>query len=259
MKLSGYICIRNNFDLDYCAEAAVCSLIPVCDEVVICDSDSTDGTREWAEEFARRDSRVRVINYPWPDPKAQIAWWTDWLNFTREHLTHEMQLELDADEVLCPGSYDTIRAAVAAGEVKWFWRLNFWSDGRHLAPLDELVGSKVVRLAPTRMWMCSDELHPEGEPEIRLTVPWPPIPDPPMRIFHYGFIRRHEAFLRKWPLLTRAFFGTIDERCVKAQESGRPWMEMMEGEAYPYQSPLVPFEGEHPAVARNWLRERGCL
>jgi glycosyltransferase involved in cell wall biosynthesis len=44
--LAGILCIRNGLKLDYCFREAGQSLLGVCDEVVICDSDSDDGTRQ---------------------------------------------------------------------------------------------------------------------------------------------------------------------------------------------------------------------
>lgn len=253
MKLSGYVCVRNAFDLDYCISESVCSLIPICDEVVICDSDSSDGTREWAVDFARRDDRIRVINYPWPNPVADPTWWTTWLNFAREHLRYGMQITIDADEVLCPGAYATILRACARGEPHWFHRLNFWNNARSIAP-NIGVGNMVARLGPSRMWMPSDEGHPEGEVEIRIAAGWPPNPLPEMRIFHYGFLRRDEVMREKVRILTTSFFGGTgrDDRIESAHARGARWTDDVNMQ-------VVTYDGMHPEIARDWLRVRGRI
>lgn len=253
MKISGYVCIRNNRILDYCVSEAVRSLIPVCDEVVISVAESDDDTRDTAESLAREDSRVRVIEYPWDNPVRRITFWTDWLNHTRERLLHPMQLTLDADEVLCPSSYDTIRKAAEAGECRWVHRLNFWGDTRHLAPHGRVCGEQVVRLAPTSMWMCSDEPHPEGEAEIRLKAGWPPCATPEMRIFHYGFLRRNSAFFAKVRVVNGAFFGSYDDRLQRAEDEGVHWSTYCD-----FDIPILEhLERDHPPVAHQWLRDRG--
>src|ERR1700731_2922267 len=111
MKISGYVCIRNGFNLDYCFQESIRSLLPVCDEVVVSDAESDDGTRQELEDWARVEPKLRIITYPWPNPKGDVTWWTTWLNVTRGFLRYPMQLTVDADEVLDPLSYPTILEA----------------------------------------------------------------------------------------------------------------------------------------------------
>lgn len=248
--ISGYLCIRNGTILDYCWELAVQSLIPICDEVVISVGTSEDDTLERAKAWEDRDSRVRVINYEWGNPVADIQWWTRWLNITREQLKFETQLTLDGDEVLDPGSFDGIRRA--NGAPTWFHRLNFWGGTRALAPHGRVCGEQVVRLGPTKLWMPSDEPHPEGEPEIRRLAGWPPNAERDMRIFHYGFLRKEKSFIEKVRTVNGAFFGSFDDRIAKAEKQNTPWIEEC-----PFDKPLIPYPGSHPAIAHQWLRERG--
>lgn len=252
MKISGYICIRNAIELDYCFTEAVCSLIPVCDEVVICEGESTDGTLEECKRLERMDSRVRVITYPWKNPVADIKFYTDWINYARERLRFPMQLNIDGDEVLCPGSYPMILKSAAAGASMWFHRLNFWKTSKIIAPWGRVCGHAVARLGPTELWMPSDEPHPEGEPEIRLRAGWPPAWDPTMRMFHYGYIRNHESLLLKVKVIEEAFFGTCDKRVAVSRESGTHILDLVEMDR-----PFLDYTGDHPSVAHDWLRARG--
>lgn len=45
-KLGGSIFIHNAIEFDYCLEASVSSLAALCDEVVLLDASSTDGTTD---------------------------------------------------------------------------------------------------------------------------------------------------------------------------------------------------------------------
>ncbi len=246
--------ISNAEKLDYSFRESALSLIPVCDEVVICVGPSEDGTRAIAEQLEREDSRVRIVDYPVPLPTRRITFWVEWLNFARSHLKHPMQLTLDADEILYPESYAPIRRAAEKGECAWFHRFNFWNDVKHLAPHGRVCGEQVVRLAPTNLWMCSDEPHPEGQPEyeIRTRAGWPPNAQEDMKIAHCGFLRRNLSFFEKVKAVNGAFFGVYDDRLARAEAEGVHWSTYC-----PFDIPLLPFNGDVPEVVKPWLRARG--
>lgn len=254
MKISGYTCVRNAFKLDYCVELAIKSLLPICDEVVVSDSESEDGTYEMLASWAEREPKLRITNYPWPNPHRDITWWTTWLNITREQLLYPMQLQLDADEVLDPLSYPAILDAAQTGRALWFERLNFWQDAQHLAPRGHVCGDQVVRFGPSELWLPSDEPHPEGEPKIRVIAGWPPDGDRTRRIFHYGFIRKEQAMIDKVRVVNGAFFGTMDARLERAEAAGTPWLNEVQMAA-----PLQKFYEPHPELTREWLTERGYV
>lgn len=253
--ISGYVCVRNAFKLDYCAELAIKSLLPICDEVLVSDGESDDGTWEFLTTWAELEPKLRIVSYPWPNPHRDITWWTTWLNNTREQLRHPLQLTLDADEVLDPASYPAIRASASewpgGRAALWFERLNFWRDAQHLAPRGHVCGDQVARFGPTTLWMPSDEPHPEGEPELRLRAGWPPNGGRQTRIFHYGFLRNEQAMIDKVRVVNGAFFGTMDERLEKAETTGTPWIDLIEMAA-----PLQDFNEPHPEITHDWLRKR---
>lgn len=256
MKISGYVCVRNMFKLDYCADLTVKSLLPVCDEVLVSIGIKTgevdDGTYAFFTDWATREPKLRFHLYEWPDPHRDITWWTTWINAAREQLNFPMQMHLDADEVLDPKSYPAVLAAAGKGQALWFERLNFWRDAQHLAPSGHVCADQVVRLGPTELWMPSDEPHLEGEPAIRLRAGWPPNADRSQRIFHYGFLRKQQAMIDKCRVVNGAFFGTMDDRLVAAEKDGKPWVDKIEMAA-----PLQDFYEPHPDLACDWLWERG--
>lgn len=251
MKLSGYICVRNALRLDYCVRLAARSLLPVVDELVICDSDSTDGTRELFDLWAAREPKLRVINYPWPNPVGDSLWWVNWLNFARERLSHEMQITLDADEVLddSPACRAAVREAAEDGGCRWFDRLNFWRDGRSVIPEGHCCGKLVARMGPAKFWMPSDEPHHPGECEILDRA----VLDGRLRIFHLGFLRRTDAFYAKAKVVLPAFFTRYDQRLEFAERDGK---QLHESEC-DFTDFLVPYRGPWPSEVVEWMRERG--
>lgn len=246
--LSGYVPIRNGISLDYCFEAAIRSLLPICDEVVVCDSDSTDGTRELLDRWAAMESKLRVINYPWPDPVGDGRMLVTWLNWIRPQLRYDMQLCTDADEVLDPKAYSAIVECCEKKGSRWFYRLHFWKDAQHITQDNKVVGSHVARLGRTEWEMTSDEMRFEGEPPIRQQALF----DNRCRFFHYGFLRKPEAFYAKSRIMQRALANGYDTRLQQAEDEKRHWTELMDAGG-----PLVPFSEPHPQVAHQWLQPRG--
>lgn len=248
--LSGYVPVRNGNKLDYCWQLAVKSMLPICDEVVICDSDSTDGTREEADAWAEREPKIRVINYPWPHPKGDVWMLMKWLNFARKELRFDMQITLDADEVIHPDAYPEIRRAVANKGCRWFRRLNFWNNPQSLIPDGQVCGMNVARLGPTECEMPSDnaEAHPGGEPAIRVKANY----HPKLLICHMGFLRRQESFLAKSRVMQTALLNDYDKGLAKAEETGQPWYELSNASIQ-----LVPYRGTQPEIVHDWLVERG--
>lgn len=248
--LSGYIPVRNGIRLDYCAQLVVESMLPVCDEVVVCDSDSDDGTREYFDALALVEPKIRVINYPWPDPVKDVWMLQKWNDFTRKQIGYDMQLSMDADEVIHPDSYPEIRRAVAERGCRWFRRLHFWKDAKHLLPDGQVCGRMVGRLGPTELMMPSDnaEAHPGGEPELRKRAAY----HPKLLIWHMGFLRKPEAFFEKSKVMQRAMMDAYDPKLAEAERTGQPWYNLSNADLA-----LETYNGTHPEIVRPWLLERG--
>lgn len=249
MTLAGILCVRNGFKLDYCWEIAGQSLLACCDELVLCDCDSTDGTREAMDEWARREPRITLANFPWTNPVGTNLWWPEFLNYARQHAKSEWIVQLDADEVLHENSYSEVRAAAESGKVLACHRFNFWRDAQHLIPHGHCCGHEVVRVGPANIPMPSDYPIPGSEQIMSMHV------GSSVQIMHYGFLRQSTAFFAKAREVQRIWNNDYDQRLVEAEAAGGNWM------ANPVVSPwvndLLPFTGTHPELIKSWLRIRG--
>lgn len=259
--LGGNVCIRNGEEFDFCWELAVQSLLPVCDQVVLCDCDSTDGTSAKIAAWAKREPKIKAINYPWTDPHGDGMWVMDWTNWAREHLDTDYHFQLDADEVLHENAYGQVRLLMEEAEKSepfsvLCWRYNFWRDAWHLIPKNECCGHRVIRIAPTNVWLPADYPHPKGRAAMDMER------DCPLQIFHYGFLRRREAFFKKERALQQAFVNRFDPKLVRAETYAGNWMDMPGISSGDDTSPgweirVTEFTGTHPEIALQWLRDRG--
>lgn len=248
MTLSGNVVIRNGNELDFCWRECIQSLLPVCDIVTVCDGESTDGTQEEIRKWMESEPKIKLCVYAWPNPVGDPDFFVKWINYCREHVKADWQIQLDADEILHENSYGALRAFIeTAGDRTGICRRhNFWVDSRHIIPYGFCCGHEVVRVAHQHHWLPSDGYHPMGNTAIALAIPCD------VQIFHYGFIRKRDAFYKKERILQKAFFNTYDARLEKCEKKKQNFMK-----AIPFSEPLIKFNGTHPQVAIKWLQERG--
>lgn len=249
--LGATIPLRNAIELDYCFAACINSLLPICHEIVIAESDSTDGTRQAIDEWAAREPKIKICHYPFKDPVGDKDFIHNWINYAREHLSTDYNIQVDADEVLDDRDAERILRRIQGPPVALtVRRLNFWIDHRHLIPRGHCCGSEVIRVAPAKLWIPSDSPHPNGIEVMRLAKMHLDI-----QLFHYGFIRKRDAFFRKARQLQRNLCGSYDPRLEEAETTNDNWM-LREGMS-DWMDKVEPYNGHHPKVAHEWLRERG--
>ncbi len=253
ITLGGNVVIRNGDELDFCWRESIQSLLPVCDKVLVCDGESTDGT--WEELCAWRDREPKLVlcRYPWPNPKGDWEFFFKWINYARQHVPCDYQFQMDADEVLSERSYaevDSYKNRMQSGErfSVVCHRYNFWQDTTHIIPHGVCLGHRVIRIAPTNMPLASDGDHPEGREAPKIAR------DSNIEIFHYGFLRDRERFFKKERLLQDMFFASWDPRLEQAAKFDGNWMKSPGVTGW--ENNLMECHSPHPRVALRWLQER---
>lgn len=249
MTLAGIICIRNGFRLDYCWQLAAESLLAICDELVLCDCDSDDGTRQAMDEWAAREPRINLVNFPWTNPVGDNMWWPTWVNYARQHAKSDWIVALDADEILHEHSYAEVLAAMRNNTPLICHRHNFWRDPQSLIPAGECCGREVIRVAPKILWIPSDYPDPRANEVMSLAK----MSD--VQIMHYGFLRRRESFFKKAREVHRIWHNSYDARLESVEQEPGNWMA--NPKAVPWLDRLEPFTGTHPKLIQPWLIERG--
>ncbi len=131
-KITGLIpCKNEQRNIRECLE----SLAPICDEIVVADSGSTDRTMDIAREF----DNVRVI-------EREYRTSGDFKNWAIPQAQHEWIILLDADERLTEPLRTEILNTVAAPTCDgyWIYRANHFMG--HPVPYGDSGTDKVVRL-----------------------------------------------------------------------------------------------------------------
>lgn len=247
MTLGGTLIVRNSIRFDYCLEAALLSLFPICDEVVVVDGYSDDGTWEMLRGMARQESKLRLQQERWV-PNGGGEWLSELTNRAIAMLTTEANLNLQADEVVCEWSYPLVLELAATGGIYTLERLNFWHDHRHLLPPDEKVGTHVVRLAPVDVQSVGDAQS------LATNFGWQ---RSRVQLMHYGFLRKGPAFVAKSREMMAAWGWGLDPVLEEVERRGmEALVDPVNATSVPVQR-LVPYMGPHPRVAHRWLQERG--
>lgn len=247
--LGGTLFAYNAISQDYCLTEAVGSLKALCDEVVILDAGSTDGTPELIKSFA--DDKTKIICLPnevWESQKGKtkLAFFT---NLAIEALTTEWNINLQADEVIHENSFNAIREAIEQpnAESFWNWRINLWGNSQYYLDVPDArkpVGDCIIRLAKTKYLSIDDAQSIDAQPAN---------PDyfERIRIYHMGFVRNKFIHTKKIEhMLTKVFlFGEND-----------PMIEAMNGVFDPFipfsKEDLKPIEEQLPIFVQQWATQR---
>lgn len=238
--ISGSTICLNVFQRDYCFEASLRSLLSFCDEVVVVDGGSNDGTVEFVESL--KDERIKLLHMKVePVSGGGPKWLRDWAEFARSKCSGDMHVNLQADEVFHEDHVKHVKDAAKLGHSTVFHRYNFWLDSSHLLPPNHgIVNDWVLRLAPQsnpfQVGGDAESLHGDN-PQIS----W-------LGIFHYGFIRNAKGFVEKSRLMQQSILGMCDPVIDKIEDAGMACLS----EKFSMDK-LVKFSGTHPSFVQPWL------
>jgi len=71
--ISGFMIVKNVLEQGYPFVEAIASALPICEEFLISDGYSTDGTFETIEKISKLNSKVKVFRQEWPNIKSANA------------------------------------------------------------------------------------------------------------------------------------------------------------------------------------------
>ncbi len=243
-SLFGYRCIEQ----DYCLSEAIASLKALCDEVVLLDAGSDDGTAELMQSFS--DEKTKVIclsNEEWHKQKGRekLAYFT---NIAINSLSTEWNFNLQADEVIHESSFDAIREAINSDKADsfWNWRINLWGDSQHYLDVPDdrkPVGDYIIRLAKTKYQSIDDAQSIAAQPANADYVER-------IRIYHMGFVRNKYIHTNKIKHMLEDVFQMGNDKRVEAMDGVFDPFVMFSKED------LKPIIERLPIFIQGWAAER---
>jgi hypothetical protein len=107
--ISGFMIVRDVLGQGYPFVEAIASALPICDEFLVSDGYSADGTYEVLKRIEKINPKVKVHRYHWPD-KKEITILADVTNEVRDKCRFEYIFSVQANEVIHEQSAPLIKA-----------------------------------------------------------------------------------------------------------------------------------------------------
>jgi glycosyltransferase involved in cell wall biosynthesis len=107
--ISGFMIVKDVLKQGYPFVEAIVSALPVCDEILVSDGYSVDGTYEVLEKISHVNPKVKIYRYRWPD-KKDTSVLVDVTNELRKKCHFQYIFSIQANEVLHEKSVPFIRA-----------------------------------------------------------------------------------------------------------------------------------------------------
>ncbi len=251
--LGGTLFAYNALSQDYCIESAVESLKALCDEIILVDAGSNDGTADLMMSFA--DGKTKVVCLPndeWQKQQGRekLAYFT---NIAINLLSTDWNINLQADEVIHEDSFDAIREAIKQPNAESFWnrRINMWANSKHYLDVPDNrkpVGDVIIRLAKKKYQSIDDAQSIAAQPADADYLD-------KIRIYHMGFIRSKYVHTKKIKHMLEEVFlmGGNDPKVEAMGEEFNCW-----GMGFSRED-LKPITEELPIFVKDWAKERDLI
>ena len=252
MKVSGFTFIRNAVLLDYPIVAAIQSILPLCDEVVVAVGNSTDDTLGLIQNI---DPKVRIIQTTWDDTLREngrvLAVETD-KALAAINPEADWAIYIQGDEVMHEADHPEILKAMTRFlhdqdvDGLLFDYLHFYGSYDYIGVSNNWYKKEIRVVKPGRgIFSFRDAQGFRKTPDQKLKVA-----PAKARVFHYGWVKDPQAMQRKQESFHKLWHDDA-------------WLEknIKVATAFDYEDnihELARFEGTHPQwiapriAARNW-------
>lgn len=106
--ISGFMILKNALKQGYPFPEAIASALPICDEFLISDGYSTDGTFELLRQMSLSNKKIKIFRYNWLDAKS-VTVLTDATNALRKKCRGEYIFYIQANEIVHEADVGFIR------------------------------------------------------------------------------------------------------------------------------------------------------
>lgn len=268
--LGGAIFIRNAVQYDYHILESIDCLVAMCDNVVVLDAGSTDGTLSMIMEHIKTtvgDCNLETLNddFTWSisgkvENKVTLVVMRpeDWnnqhgkeklalfQNVALERLQTDYVFLLQGDEVVHEDSFPWIRQAMEDGLESYLChRMNMWGSPDHYldVPQERKPCSDVVlRLAKRGAMSYGDGESLQCYPTYDKYVEQ-------IKIMHYGFVRSRRVMVDKIINMQQNVFEITPDAKLNGMTLFNPF-------AWFSKHDLKKLEFEHPIFIQHWIEKR---
>jgi len=252
-RLGASLFIHNGLKYDYCLKESIESVLELCDEVVVLEAESDDGTLDFLHKMSVDNPKLKVFDHGIWECAPHFSRLAILANQARELLTSEWHFMIQADEVLHESSFPIIRRAIREDEGFDTFRcsrINLFRDFNHYVRFDsdrKPCNDVIVRLARQNIEAYGDaeSLMPSNVSDKHVSN---------ILLFHYGMVRKKDCLLEKSIAMQSWFF---EDRGVDPQlvEMKAKYGEVRPEEILP-NSELAELEWAHPKFTSRWVKER---
>lgn len=246
MTLGGLFWVRNGIEFDYCFEQSLQALKELCDQVVIVDVGSTDGTAEVLRKYEDEKTMIVYLDKEeWGKQQGRelIAYYQ---NFALSFLDTDYYILEQPDEIIHEDCFPAIREAIATGgEAFYCTRINLWRDANsyiNVEPERQPCSTQVIRIAKTKYKSVGDGESVEA-------IANPSFIDK-IRIYHYGFVRDKNVMKSKVHNMQVNVFR-LSEHDPKLDKA-----EVFDWSLWFNESELSPITEPHPKFIQEWIKTR---
>lgn len=250
MKVSGFTFVRNAVKYDYPVIAAIRSILPLCDEVIVSVGNSDDGTLELIQSI--NSPKIKIFHSVWDDSLKEggriLAVETD-KAFAHVSADADWAFYIQADEVLHEDGYPAIKEAMERykddSRVEgllfkyrhFFGSYDFIGDCRTWYQYEIRVIKNDKKITSYR---DAQGFRKEGQKlHVKKVDAY---------IHHYGWVKDPEAQARKLNNSFQLYNGNNEEK----MKTRVPINQFDYGEV----ESLERFTGTHPAVIRERIKEK---
>ncbi len=250
MKVSGFTFVRNAVKYDYPVVAAINSILPLCDEVIVSVGNSEDGTLELIQSIG--SPKIKITHSVWDDSLKEggtiLAVETD-KAFAHVSPDADWAFYIQADEVVHEQDYPAIRAAMQEHlddkrvegllfkYMHFFGSYDYVGDSRTWYQHEIRVIRNDKRISSYR---DAQGFRKEGQKLHVKRVN--------ASMYHYGWVKDPATQAKKLNNSFQLYHGTNEELVSNRV----PIAQFDYGEV----DSLAPFKGTHPGVMQERINKK---
>lgn len=245
-RLGGTQFVIDGLKYDYCFSESIKSLKEFCDEVVVVDAGSRDGTVEVLKTL--EDKKTKIIYLDREEWDSLHGWHklNYFSNKAISELTAEYNFYQQADEVAHESCYKAIREAVDYGTAEAYSvkRINLWNTPFQMLNVKgnrNPCSTEVIRLAKSH-YMTGGDAESIYAPASSAYVD-------KIRLYHFGFVRSKKVHADKIRNMQANVFEVGVDKKLDGMTVFDPTKWFSDDDLLPVQEPL-------PKIMQKWSLDR---